>query len=367
MKWKLSALLLSCAAISLFEIASADRAYGVSSPAAYRAAADELIAATAAADPNARPENLSWQEIQKALQEAARQSGSAPAFFLSAQKILGEWQGGRGLRLLSNSDAAYYAYHQQAPQLREVGAWFGQKGAKWYVKQVQALPQQSLKRGDAVLIKDFHPVLSWSLSAPNETEIQSDLLGAKKKLDLKARPTQLGAWSLSATQGGSRVLSFEKKRICQEKLWLWLNSPVAKYLDSKIKAAQQNCDAQLIDLRDSFGEELPKGPFKAREKDKAKPVVVLINRGTSEQAVNLALKLKEELGARIVGEPSGSRLLPLQKTELKEMPWLLLVYEKAGGSLLPDQEVADSWMMSGAYDEVYEAGIKELKTALEID
>lgn len=364
MKRNLRLLLLSCSALGLFEIAKPDRARAVSPAPEWQNGVDELIRLAEAAESN--PKQAAWQEVKESLKNAARQSSSAQGFFLSAQTILNQWTEGRGLRLVSSAQPQFYAYHSQPPKLREVGAWFAQKGAKWYVKQLSSRPRQPLQRGDAILLKEFHPVLSWSTGGSTEIEIQTDLLATPKKVKLEARATDLSAWALKETQAASKVLPLENKRICQEKAWLWLTAPVTRYLQSKISAAQKTCDALLVDLRDSFGETLPSGPFKAQEKDETKPLVVLVNQQTSEQAVSLALKLKEELGATVIGEPTSSRLLPQKKHEMKELPWLLLVYEKSGGSLLPDMEVRDSWLLTAGYDEVYEAGIKQLKAALKI-
>ncbi len=363
MKWT-RGLILSLCCFCFFSLSLFDTAKGVSPSPQWQTAADELIKLIESSDKQTQQDKLAWQEIKDAIKLASRNAETAAGFYVSVDKILSAWSSGRGLRLLNNSQASYYAYSQAAPEFREVGAWFAAKGAKWYVKQVSRRPGQVLRRGDAILKADFNPVLSWKPGSKETIEVQAQTLEAAKKVELKVQKKSLAAWALEETQMGSQTLPLGEKRLCEEKVWLWLTPPVALYLDSKLRAAQESCDAILVDLRDSFGEKLPSSTLKSQSKNKPKPLVVLVNRETREQAVNLALKLKDELGATIVGEATAPRLVPQQKLELKEMPWLLLIYEKSGGSLRPDVEIADPWMLTVGFDEVREAGIKQLKALL---
>jgi hypothetical protein len=178
---------------------------------------------------------------------------------------------------------------------------------------------------------------------------------------LKSRPTSLVDWALAATQAASSRVAWEGKKLCFEKAWLWLSRESEAALLSKIKFAQQNCDALLVDLRDTSGpggsDRLSLPPFKI-------PVAVLVNRETREGAVSLAMELKKVAQSEILGEPTASRQSPQQVLSLKNLTSLVLLYPQNSGSLLPDQMVDDRWMYTEGFDGVKERAIQYLQGKL---
>jgi hypothetical protein len=324
--------------------------------------ARELIETLERLDPLTKKKTEEWQRIRQALKNAGEEAESNAGFRLSINHILHHWDG-RGLRVLDDSEAQYFAWHSQAPLLREAGAWFTQKGSKWYVRQLATRPGQPLRRGDAIVQRGFHPVQFWTSASSQMIRVQDQPLAPEKDLSIRVREVALDNWALEETQASSTPLNLGGKRLCQERVWMWLTQAVGTFLHSKVRFAQETCDALLVDLRSSFGSEIPQSSLKGK---KAIPVVVLVNEETREGAVSFALRLKDELGATVIGEPTASRLLPQEKVELKSLPWLILVYESARGSLLPDQTIKDTWLASGGLDPLYESGVSQLKERLKL-
>ncbi len=329
--------------------------------AAWPKIAEELIRSVEKTDTRTSEKKAEWEKVKSSLKAASLQASTAAGFRLSALHILDKWDG-RGFRILDDSQAQYYALAPEAPRLHDTGAWFAQKGAKWYVKQTSRRTDQIFRRGDALAVPSFHPVHSWTDAPTQKVRVLAQPLATAEERTLKVKTTSLGDWALAETQAASAAIPQGGKRLCQEKAWLWLSRPVSIYLASKIKFAQDNCDALLVDLRDTFGEGKGAGasnlPLKGSH---SIPVVVLVNEETREGGVSLALQLKDELNAWVIGEPTASLRMPLEQQMMKEIPWLLLSYETTSGSLLPDETVNDVWMFSGGQDQIYEAGFARLR------
>lgn len=319
----------------------------------WKKAVDELVREVESIDPNIKSHVDEWKKIKQNLEQVPNEVESENAFKLSVQSILERW-GGLYLRVLDPQDAQYWALKNE--ELALPRAWFSAKGSRWYVRYDEA--QGPLRRGDAVTDAKFSPFAKdWQDKKEWNLTFKSNPMKEEAKKTIPVQRKTFGAWSLDMTQRSSQVAILGKKRMCFEKVWLFLSESVGKSLASKI--ASPNCQAMLIDLRDSFGEGIAAWPAVK----KGVPVAVLVNAESREAAVALAASLKASSAAKIFGEPTGTDHLPSKVKTLQTMPMLLLA-SADGGRLMPDQPIKDSFMYSEGFDDVKEAAIAYLKKEL---
>lgn len=329
-------------------------------PADVKAGAEELIQSIKDHDPSIARAPDPWHELEEHIRKAAALAESPQGFARSLEDILAHHKG-KGLRIVQDSEPAYYAYESSVGNFLDAGLLFAQRGARWYVKQMSHPAQPQIHRGDAVMLDSFHPQRSLTGSSVS-LRLQSQAMSPAKDLRVPLQKTSLAAAALLHTQKESQLLPLGGKKICREKLWLWLSPEVDAALRSKLAFAADHCDALLLDVRDAGG---PGAASLSEFKTKRSfPIAVLINRETREGAVSLALQLKQSAQAQIFGEPSASRQLPEEHVRLKQLPWLLVFYPEQGGSLIPDQMVDDSWMYAEGFDGVQEKALKYLQDSL---
>lgn len=319
----------------------------------WKKAIAELIREAEAIDPNVKSHADSWKTIKQNLEQIPSEVESDNGFKLSVQSILDRWDG-LYFRVLDPQDAQFWALNNQ--ELALPRAWFSSRGPRWHVRY--DLAQGPLRRGDAVSDPKFSPFAEeWQERKEWTLTFKGNPMKDETTKTIALERRSLGAWALDMTQRSSQVAILGKKRLCFEKVWLFLSESVGKSLASKI--AGNNCQALLIDLRDSFGEGIASWP----SVKKGVPVAVLVNAESREAAVALAASLKTSSGARIFGERTGSDRLPSKVKAIPSMP-LILIAAADGGRLAPDQQIKDSFLYSEGFDDVKEAATAYLKKQL---
>ena len=336
--------------VSLFSVSVA---FGAVKPKPLMEAAQELIQTVEQVDPSTQSQKEEWAAIRKALETAGQEAQSEVGLKLSVTRILDNWNG-KVFRILDEADAQHWALDASGKPFPDGGAVFQSRGVKWTVQYVSSRGQKYLRRGDEVKTLGFDPILSFTKASKVELELQSSPMTPIRKVTITPRLLPFADYVLAETQNAGTLLTIDSKRICLLKSWLWLNDAVGAHLISKIGFHNENCAAQLVDLRDSFGQD-PSGAIKVSKKI---PTVVLINQQTREGAVRLALRLKKELNAQIIGEESGISLLPEKQLSLKTMPWTMLSFAGHGPSLKPDQLAKDTLLYAEGLDQVYESGLR---------
>jgi len=328
----------------------------VAKPMPLADAAGEVITWIESVDPSTQSQKEDWNKVRKAIETAGREAESQAGLKLSVTRILQHWQG-KSFRVLDESDAQAWALNSADQPFPDTGAWFQARGNKWTVQYVGRHGQKIFRRGDAVKTADFHPHRNAQKTQTMPLELQSSPMSAVRKLQITVRSQRFTDYVLAETQAAGSIMTQNKNRICLQKAWFWMNDAVNAHLLSRISFQTENCAAQLIDLRDSFGLE-PIGPLKI---SKRIPTVVLINQETREGAARFALRLKKELNARVIGETSSQTVLPEQLLTLKTLPWTLISYAGTGSPVEPDASVKDSLVYAEGLDSMYEEGLRWIR------
>ncbi len=314
----------------------------------------ELVQKLEATDPNIKSHQDDWLKVRQHLEQAAQQSESEAGLKLSVQHILDQW-GGLRFRVVDRTDAQYWALTGEELALPD--AWFAARGSKWVVQYTE---NPKLRRGDAVAASNFAPYAkaaqseaSWNLS------VQSRLMADPHAVALPLKREPLSQWALDLTQSASAKVVIDGKRVCLEKVWLWLTPQVAENIASKIKSAKDGCQALLIDVRDGFGEGLASWPKAGKDI----PIAVLANHNTREGAVTLVRSLKVGSKAKVFGEDTDSDR-PLQsKDKLSKAEWQLLVTGD-NGQVRADVPLRDSYVNAEGVDDIREAALDWIKKEL---
>ncbi|HET9236373.1 MAG TPA: hypothetical protein VFO10_03955 [Oligoflexus sp.] len=330
----------------------------VSKPQPLTEAAGEVITWIESVDPSTQTQKEVWDKIRKALETAGREAESEAGLKLSVSSILEHWNG-KSFRILDEADPQSWALSSQDQAFPDLGAAWKARGNKWTVQYVGRHGQKLFRRGDAVKTVGFHPIQS-ARTQKLSLEVQNNPMSAPRKLELNVRPQPFADYVLAETQAAGTMMTQEKNRICLQKAWFWMNDAVNAHLLSRVSFQTANCTAQLIDLRDAFGLE-PTGPLKISKKI---PTVVLINHDTREGAARFALRLKKELNARIIGEPTGQTVLPEKLQTLKSLPWTVIAYAGTGAPVEPDAVVKDSLVYADGLDAAFEEGLRWIRGEL---
>lgn len=331
---------------------SAAQAHAVAKPKPLPEAAGEVITWIESVDPSTQKDKEAWDKVRKAIATAGEQAESEAGLKLSVTRILEHWNG-KAFRVLDEADLQQWALLRSDQPYPDSGAIFQARGPQWTVQFIGNRGQRLFRRGDQVKTPGFHPIHSAVKNAKIDIEVQSSSLSPVRKLQLGFYPQRFADYVLAETQAAGTTVSSDNKRVCLQKAWFWMNEAVNAHLLSKIQFQNENCAAQLIDLRDSFGQE----PTAALDLKKKIPTVVLINNGTREGAARLAARLKKDWGARIIGETSGQPLLPEKQLTLKALPWTLVSYAGQVAPLEPDEAVKDSLVFAEGLDAVKEQGL----------
>jgi hypothetical protein len=331
----------------------------VSKPQPLSEAAGEVITWIESVDPSTQSQKESWDKVRQAIASAGREAESEAGLKLSVTRILQHWNG-KSFRVLDEADPQTWALKAGDSTFPDSGAWFQARGNKWTVQYVGRHGQKFFRRGDAVKTAGFHPIHSAAQTQKLSLDVQNNPMSAARKLEITIRPQAFADYVLAETQAAGSMMTQEKNRICLQKAWFWMNAAVNTHLLSRISFQTENCTAQLIDLRDSFGLE-PSGPLKISKKI---PTVVLINQQTREGAARFALRLKKELNARLIGEPSGQTVLPEKQLALKNLPWTVISYAGTGAPVEPDATVKDSLVYAEGLDAAFEEGLRWIRSEL---
>ncbi len=318
-------------------------------------AAQELITGIEKADPSTQTQKDAWAEIRKALEKAGQEAESEAGLKLSFSRILDHWEG-KAFRILDQGDAQYWALGSGKTLFSDLGATFQSRGPKWTVQYIGSKGQKFFRRGDEVKTAGFHPMTSPVNTKKIDLELQSSPMSAARRVSVPVHTLPFADYVLAETQAAGTLFTKNNQRICLQKAWFWINDAVAAHLVSKINFQSENCAAQLIDLRDAFGQD-PAGTLKTAKKI---PTVVLINQNTREGAARFAQRLKKDLEAQIIGETSGNPLLPEQQWTLKSLPWNVLSYGAQVAPLQPDTRVKDSLVYAEGMDTLHEAGLSSI-------
>jgi hypothetical protein len=335
--------------------------HAVSKPQPLTEAAGEVITWIESVDPSTQSQKEAWEKVRKAIETAGREAESEAGLKLSVTRILQHWNG-KSFRILDEADPQTWALQSADQPFPDSGAWFQARGNKWTVQYVGRHGQKNFRRGDAVKTAGFHPIHSAAKTQKLSLEVQNNPMSAARKLEVTIRPQVFADYVLAETQAAATVMTQEKNRICLQKAWFWMNDAVNAHLLSRISFQTENCTAQLIDLRDSFGLD-PSGPLKISKKI---PTVVLINQQTREGAARFALRLKKELNARVIGEPSGQTVLPEKRQTLKNLPWTVISYAGTGAPVEPDAVVRDSLVYADGLDTTFEEGLRWIRGELNL-
>ncbi len=339
--------------VSTVSLLSISMAFGAVKPKPLMEAAQELIQTVEQVDPSTQSKKEEWAPIRKALLTAGQEAQSEVGLQLSLTRILDNWNG-KAFRILNEADPQHWALDASGKPFPDSGAVYQSRGVKWTVQYISSRGQKYFRRGDEIKTIGFDPILSFAKASKVELELQGSPMTPLQKVTISPSLRPFADYVLAETQSAGTLLTRDKQRICLLKSWLWLNDAVGAHLISKISFASENCAAQLVDLRDSFGQD-PSGSIKVSKKI---PTVVLINQKTREGAVRLAMRLKKDFNAQIIGENSGNALLPEQQLSLKTMPWTVLSYAGHGASLEVDQAVKDTLLYAEGLDQVYESGLR---------
>ncbi|HYX33108.1 MAG TPA: hypothetical protein VE954_08320 [Oligoflexus sp.] len=330
--------------------------WAVAKPLPLSDAAGEVITWIESVDPSTQTQKEAWDKVRKALETAGRESESEAGLKLSVTRILQHWSG-KSFRVLDEADPQSWALQSSDQPYPDLGAWFQARGNKWTVQYIGRHGQKNFRRGDTVKNTGFHPIHAVQKAQALDLEVQSSPMSPARKVKADVRPQRFADYVLAETQAAGTIMTQDKERICLQKSWFWLNDAVNSHLLSRISFQTENCAAQLIDLRDSFGLE-PTGPLKIAKKI---PTVVLINQQTREGAARFALRLKKELNARVIGETSGQTVLPEKLQTLKALPWTVISYAGTGAPVEPDSAVKDSLVYAEGLDTMYEQGLQWIR------
>jgi hypothetical protein len=324
-------------------------------------AAGEVISWIESVDPSTQSQKEAWDKVRKALETAGREAESEAGLKLSVTRILAHWNG-KSFRVLDEVDPQSWALKSDAHAFPDSGAWYQARGNKWTVQYIGRHGQKIFRRGDAVKTAGFHPIHSATGTQKLSLEVQNNPMSPARKLEVPVRSQGFSDYVLAETQAAGTVMTQEKNRICLQKAWFWMNDAVNAHLTSRISFQTENCSAQLIDLRDSFGLE-PRGALKIAKKI---PTAVLINHETREGAARFALRLKKELNARLIGEATAQTVLPEKMQTLKNLPWTVISYAGSGAPVEPDSAVKDSLLYAEGLDAPFEEGLRWIRSELKI-
>ena len=78
----------------------------------------------------------------------------------------------------------------------------------------------------------------------------------------------------------------------------------------------------------------------------------------------MALRLKKELNARLIGESSPLSALPEKQYTVKALPWTIIAYAGYGQPAEADETVKDSLVYAEGLDQVYEQGLRWISTQI---
>ena len=257
-------------------------------------------------------------------------------------------------RLYTEEDAKYWVESAcfggdiKAAPIAHIGAWFARSGKRWFIHSLVpggAAERAGFIRGDEIIDVDhqaFQPVLSFSKLMPGaEVTLRFRRLpwDAPKQVTLRPdRSSLVEALAKMLSQGGY-LRRVGDKEIMYLPLPLSCHPSLAERLMSQAKVAQMRADALVLDLRGDYSdggltylEPFVSVPTSAATlatpvsvAPYAKPLVVLVDHGTSGGREQLAAFLQKAKRAILVGEPTAAASRPGRAVALssgREILWL---------------------------------------------
>ena len=268
--------------------------------------------------------------------------------YLALQTLLAKLDHGVS-ELLSADEQRYWTYlaafsgQLNGAPLRHIGAWYERHGKNWFVSRVMIggpAARAGLVAGDELLEvngKAFTPVNSFKdLAADAVVRITYKRLpwSKVKSVTVATEVSSLQASLLRAMTQGQKILDIKHKRVLYLALPMSSNPAFRAALLSAATQAQMQAEAMVLDLRGDYGAvgltyteaflSPPPAPGAASITPYTKPLVVLIDQGTSGGRENLAWLLKRRHRATIVGHASAGAISSVQATEVLAQRYLLI-------------------------------------------
>ncbi len=283
--------------------------------------------------------------------------------------------------------SSMFSQSLEGGRVRQVGAWFERRGARWFVRTVfpgSPAERAGLTRGDEIASVDgnpFSPVAAFRDLRPGASATV-----AYRRLPWETPRTakietvgeSLQESMLRAVTRGQRVYELNGKRIAYVALPATSDDGFRKALTDAARAAQAEADALVLDLRGGYGGAgriylEPFFPSKDANGEHGalfdKPLVTLVDGGTAGGREWLASLIQREGRGRLVGAPTAGRYLPSRAVEI--LPRHLLLYlelkethppgahppPKEGQGLTPDIPVDDTLMYAAGDDPQLKAAL----------
>jgi len=271
--------------------------------------------------------------------------------YLALQALLGKLDHG-GSELLSADEQRYWTYlaafsgQLDGAPLRHIGAWYERHGKNWFVSRVMTdgpAARGGLVAGDELLEvngKAFTPVNSFKdLAADAVVQISYKRLpwSKVKSATVTTEVSSLQTSLLRAMTQGQKILNIKHKRVLYLALPMSSNPAFRAALLSAATQAQMQVEAMVLDLRGDYGAvgltyteaflsppSAPGAAVAATITPYTKPLVVLIDQGTSGGRENLAWLLKRRHRATMVGHATAGAISSVQATEVLAQRYLLV-------------------------------------------
>jgi carboxyl-terminal processing protease len=299
-------------------------------------------------------------KMRQELLEHGAKTGEAQVQ-LALEQLLAKLDVGR-VELLSADEQRYWTYlsafsgQLDGAPLRHIGAWYERHGKHWFITRVMAdgpAARAGLVAGDELLQingQPFSPVNSLQSLAPDamaQVTYQRLPWSKPKTISVSTEFSSLQTSLLREVTHGQKILSSKQKRIAYLALPMSSNAAFRTALLQFATQAQMQSDAMVLDLRGDYGAvgltyseaflSPPAGPGAqpaAQVTPYTKPLVVLIDHGTSGGRENLAWLLKHRHRAVIVGHASAGQMNPVQAAEVLPSRYLLVTPANVGGQTL---------------------------------
>jgi hypothetical protein len=260
---------------------------------------------------------------------------------------------------------------------RDSGAWFERRGQRWFVSRV--IPESlaahaGLKRGDEVLLeKGSTP--PWRTASVASIAVRSTPWALPLSLKLAEAPRPYA----ESLRRYAHARTFKTTSKGQSLGYLPITHAYSvrdrEWIERSLKDMQAQTEGLVIDLRDGFGGDLPGiVPLFAAlpgSPDKAvytKPIVVLVNQGTSGNLAWVARLLRQKGQVVLLGQTSGPDYVRLDARPFGGDQWLFLApsFDAASGHcqgqapLSPDLRLDDPLVYAGGADPLVEEAFVQL-------
>lgn len=262
-------------------------------------------------------------------------------------------------------------------KIRQIGVWFARKGRRWYARDVfedSPAQQAGLLEGDEIVSVNNelgHPlssVMNGKPFAKVKVVYRRSPLEHPRELLVDTRLESVQETMLRGTKRSERIARIGGRKIGYFRLWSALHQDFLQSLARSLIRIEKDADAMILDLRDGIGGTMDRriiSQFVAlgggTDTVFRKPLVVIVNQGTSWGEEWIAKELQFQKRALVVGATTGGMNLKTRSFELipDEVTLLLGTSRLEAGPVRdssrpvrPDIEILTPVMYSAGQDQV---------------